>query len=279
MKGNRTFLPLALLLSLGCSHTELAKPEPAKSSGGEPVGQPTDAAGHKMWHHFWDVADARDAVIAGRLDLVAAPLQQLIDTKYGVDELPQDWIPWIEEMQAQAKRGIEAKTLGAAATAVASVAQACGDCHRSTRGGPEIEDHVKAFDAHGRSGLKRAMAQHVWAAEQLWLGMTAPHHQSWAAGAQALSSTPLPPAKDEDGAQEEDTQSDPSAETAETAAAAPATQPGAEPIDPALHAKLDAVRSMGEAALAAGQPAQMAHVYGELIARCGACHASMHVGR
>ena len=284
MKGTRTFLPLALLLGLGCTHTEVARPEPAKTSGGEPVSQPTEAAGHNMWHHFWDIADARDAVIAGRLDLVAAPLQRIVDTKYGVDELPQDWIPWVEEMQAQAKLGIEAKTLGAAATAVASVAQACGDCHRSTRGGPEIENDLKAFDAHGRTGLKGAMAQHVWAAEQLWLGMTAPHHQSWAAGAQALASTPLPPAKDDndesEAADEEDgTADDPPAETAPTSAAVPAAQPTGEPIDADMHAKLEAVRSMGDAALAAGQPAQMAHVYGELIARCGACHASMHVGK
>lgn len=241
--------------------------------------QPTEASGHKMWHHFWDVADARDAVIAGRLDLVAVPLKRLVDTKYGVDEMPQDWIPWIDEMQAQAQRGIEAKTLGAAATAVASIAQACGDCHRSTRGGPEIENDVKAFDARGRTGLKGAMAQHVWAAERLWLGMTAPHHQSWAAGAQALASTPLPPAKNQDRVEEDAAESEPSPATAPNSATVPAAQPAAEPIDPNLHAKLEAVRSMGDAALAAGQPAQMAHVYGELIARCGACHASMPVGK
>jgi hypothetical protein len=31
---------------------------------------------------------------------------------------------------------------------------------------------------------------------------------------------------------------------------------------------------MGERALAAGQPAEMTKVYGELIARCGDCHAA-----
>jgi hypothetical protein len=203
-----------------------------------------------------------------------------VDTKYGVDELPHDWIPWIEEMQTVARRGIDAKTLDQAAAAVASLAQACGECHRATRGGPEIDDDVRAFDAHGRTGLKGAMAQHVWAAEQLWVGMTAPQHQSWASGAEALASTPLPPSTETKAPDDADPEAEPTPETTGKRGAAPPAPPAASPageqaIDPELHAKLEAVRAMGDAALAAGQPAQMAKVYGELIARCGACHSAM----
>ena len=275
-----------LLLSVGCAKEPVASPPPPEqSAGGEPTTQPTEAMDRKMWHHFWDVADARDAVIAGKLAAVREPLLHLSKVNYGVDEVPQDWIPWIEEMQAEAERGAAAKTLEEAAHAVAAVAQRCGDCHRATRGGPEMEDDLQSFDAHGRTGLKGAMAQHVWAAEELWLGMTVPHHPSWAAGAKALSETPLPPAAPDQTAEPRavDATTPPAAPapapTSAASAAGPAPAAGApsptETIDPAMREKLEAVRAMGARALAAAKPFELTQVYGALIARCGNCHASL----
>jgi len=241
---------MLLPLLSSCGSSEPAAPEP--TTGAEVASGPTPSMDRKMWHHFWDVADARDAVIAGKPEGVHAPLERLAAGSFGVEDMPPDWLPWVEEMQQEAARGANAKTIAEAADVVAAVAQRCGDCHRATRGGPAMEDDLQTFDAHGRTGLKGAMAQHVWASEELWLGMTVPHHQSWVAGAKALSETPLPPLKDE---------------TSESA-------PAVEGVDPAMQAKLDAVRAMGERALAAGKPAEMTRVYGELIAACGNCHAA-----
>jgi hypothetical protein len=241
------------VLASSCAGSRAAAPAPASANPAAkpPVTQPNDEAGAKMWHHFWDVVDARDAVIAGDLERVRPPLLRLAQAKHGIDDMPHDWLPWIDDMEAKAARAAQATTLAEAAHGVAAVTQSCGDCHRATRGGPHmVVGDVQEFDAHGRTGLRGAMAQHVWAAEELWLGMTVPHHESWAAGAKALASTPLPPAQGD--------------------ADAPSD---AATIDPELHQKLEAVRAMGDLALAAGQPAEMTKVYGELIARCGDCHA------
>ena len=249
---------LAFVGSCGSS-AEPAAPASEPSSGAEVASGPTPAMDRKMWHHFWDVADARDAVIAGNPAGVHVPLERLAAGTFGVEDMPPDWLPWAEEMQQEAARGAHAKTVEEAANTVAAVAQRCGDCHRATRGGPAMEDDLQTFDAHGRTGLEGAMAQHVWASEELWLGMTVPHHQSWVAGAKALSETPLPPLK-----------SEPAAASTGAGDAAPA----AEGIEPEMQAKLDAVRAMGARALAAGTPVEMARVYGDLIAACGNCHAT-----
>jgi cytochrome c553 len=239
----RTTWWIFLTLLCSCGSSEPAAPASQPSSGAEVATGPTPTMDRKMWHHFWDVADARDAVIGGDPAGVHVPLERLAAGTFGVEDMPPDWLPWAEEMQQEAARGAGAKTIAEAANVVAAVAQRCGDCHRATRGGPAMEDDLQTFDAHGRTGLKGAMAQHVWASEELWLGMTVPHHQSWVAGAKALSETPLPQLK-------------------------------TEGVDAAMQAKLDAVRAMGERALAAGTPVEMARVYGELIAACGTCHAA-----
>lgn len=263
----RVWTRLAALLApvtlvSACAGSQAAAPAAAsaKPAAKPPVTQPNEEAGVKMWHHFWDVTEARDAVIAGDLERVRPPLLRLARTKHDIQDMPHDWLPWIDEMEAEAAHAAQATTLDDAARGVAAVTQRCGDCHRATRGGPRmVVGDVQQFDAHGRTGLRGAMAQHVWAAEELWLGMTVPHHESWAAGANALASTPLPPVQGDADAQ---------------AAAGSTAAPSDTAIDPELHQKLEAVRAMGARALAAGQPAEMTQVYGELIARCGGCHAA-----
>lgn len=254
-----------LIASVACSSREPAAPEP--SSGGETASAPTPAMDRKMWHHFFAVADARDAVIAGDLRRVREQLARIAARSFGVEEMPPDWLPWAEEMEQEAAQGERVGTIDEAAKAVAAVAQRCGDCHRATRGGPELANDVRVFEAQGRTGVSRAMAQHVWASEEMWLGMTVPHHQSWVAGAKALSATPLPPLSPEPGATRAEA---PAASPAE--AASPASTAG-EAVDAEMQADLDAVRALGPRALGAGKPFEMTAVYAELIAHCGNCHA------
>lgn len=246
------------IASAACSSGEPAAPAPEPSSGAETASAPTPAMDRKMWHHFFAVADARDAVVVGDVELVREPLARIAARSFGVDEMPPDWLPWAEEMQQEAARGAQVTTIEQAAQVVAAVAQRCGDCHRATRGGPELTNDVQAFEAQGRTRVARAMAQHVWASEELWLGMTVPHHQSWVAGAKALSETPLPPLRAEPGAEP---------------AEAPPEGAADEGVDAEMQADLDAVRALGPRALAAGKPFEMTAVYAELLARCGNCHA------
>ena len=223
-----------------------------------------------MRHHRWDVADARDAVIAGDLERVRGPFpSSWRETKHRIEDMPQDCgcRRIRPKMEAEASRAAQATTLGEAARGVAAVTQRCGDCHRG-RAAARARSWATSseFDAHGRTGLRGAMAQHVWAAEELWLGMTVPHHESSrAAGAKALSSTPLPPAK-ETGSHGD--------------AQAGSLDPGPdltrsdEAMIPHCAKSSKPVRAMGERALAAGQPSAMTRSLLELIARCGDCHAA-----
>lgn len=277
MRAHVLFWSLSSLVGISCHSGEPSAPAPEPSSGAETASGPTPAMDRKMWHHFFAVADARDAVIDGNPQGVREPLERIAAGSFGVDEMPPDWLPWAEEMQQEAARGPSVRTIEEAANVVAAVAQRCGDCHRATRGGPELVGDLQEFDAHGRTGVSGAMAQHVWASEELWLGMTVPNHQSWVAGAKALSATPLLPLKAEAGSVAPAVESAPAPATADTSGSTPPTPAGApteEGVDAEMQAQLDGVRGLGARALAAGKPFEMTNVYAELIGRCGNCHAS-----
>ena len=66
-------------------------PEPAQTEGGEAT------TSQAMWHHFRDASQALDAVIAGDLEAVRAPMQRLSAAQPAADT-PADWAPWLEDM-------------------------------------------------------------------------------------------------------------------------------------------------------------------------------------
>ncbi len=92
------------------------------------------------------------------------------------------------------------------------------------------------------------MQRHAWGVEQLWLGLTAPSHEAWARGAQAIMEDPM---------------------TEEEAAAL------AEEDNAALTAHLEELRVLGTQAHEAGQPAEKARAYANLIAKCAICHSGL----
>jgi cytochrome c2 len=163
---------------------------------------------------------------------------------------------------------------------VAAVATQCAECHRATRGGPALEGDVSGYHP-STTGLREAMARHVWAAEELWLGMTAPRHEAWIRGAKALAEMPLPgdpPAPDAEG--------EPASEDGAGVAATPAA-PADAASEPGMDAgaeaqatgntgiwgELEAIRALGVRAEDAAQPAQKAAVYAEILTACAQCHA------
>ncbi|MFI5306854.1 MAG: hypothetical protein ACHQ53_05870 [Polyangiales bacterium] len=230
-----------------------------------------------MRHHFADATAARDAVIAGRLQDVRAPLTALASAERE-PELPNDWQPWLDDMQAAARRGAAARTLDEAAASVAVLGTTCGECHRTTHGG--LRDAARpssGYDPKNRKGLEEKMARHKFSADALWVGMTLLEHQAWADGAAALMNIDVPGLVNEHGTKETQERHatgegalaeapDPRLPTQETAGNA---APGAIDLDAAMRE----LRALGTQADQAKIASEKQAVFGAIIARCGDCHA------
>src|SRR5262245_47680236 len=83
-------------------HATSESPAPAQSSD--------VSLQDSMRHHFEHATAARDAVIAGRLADVHAPLLALANQETSAD-VPNDWLPWLDEMKSTASKGAAAATL------------------------------------------------------------------------------------------------------------------------------------------------------------------------
>lgn len=274
-------------------------PTPAAESGGSATGSGTEsppgALDEKMFRHFLDAAAARDAVIAGHPEGVREPLLRLAARDIG-PEIPDDWTPWVEEMQAQARRGAEARTLPEAAQAVAALGATCGECHRTTIGGPRWKGDERGYQTEGKTGLEEKMQRHLWSAEELWLGLTAPRHQAWSRGAAALMNIHVPslvtprgePGTEEmrptgeGGLQDRPPKVGVGApgqpiKPVVVAGDAPQATGGklGDPVD--LDAALRDLRELGKQADRARLPHDKQEVFGEIISRCGGCHAELGV--
>jgi cytochrome c553 len=233
-----------------------------------------------MLSHFADATAARDAVIAGRLEDVRAPLLRIADPSREVD-MPSDWTPWLAEMRAAAERGARAQTLAEAAEAVSALGTTCGDCHRTTHGGPRGEPPGPDYEPGGKHGLAEKMARHSYAADALWMGITGPVHQEWSDGCRALMNINVPglvthrgdPATTDrpasgDGALQGT--ADPRLPPQDARASAAQT-PGSGSVD--LDPELRALRELGTQADRATIARDKQTVFSQLIARCGTCHA------
>jgi hypothetical protein len=89
------------------------------------------------------------------------------------------------------------------------------------------------------------MQRHQWAAERLWDGLVVPSDEAWQAGALALSEAPLAPQE---------------------------LTPGKSPV-PKVGEMEQMVHALARQALDADRAEVRAHVYGQVLAACAACHA------
>lgn len=239
-----------------------------------------------MWIHYAYATAARDAVISGHLDQVRSPLRSLASSQPSA-ELPNDWRPWLQDMQAVARTGSEATSLAQAARSVAALASACGECHRTTRGGRgDASRAARVYDPQDKQGLAEKMARHKFSADALWLGLTGPEHQAWATGAAALMNIHVPSLVDEHGtpaAAEQRPSGEgtlqgaadprlPSQDSQDSQDANPAA-PGATDLDAALRE----LRELGKRADDARSALEKQAVFAQLITRCGSCHAALGV--
>jgi cytochrome c553 len=241
-----------------------------------------------MRDHFADATRARDAVIAGRLEDVRAPLQRLAQSP-DARGLPSDWLPWFDDLRSEAARGARAPSLAAAAASVSALGATCGECHRTTRGGPD-QTLTPEYNSRGARGLREKMARHRFAADELWVGLTGPAHQNWSTGASALMNINVPglvthrghPAADDrppsgegdlQGTAHPDMPPQDAAELTNGRSAKTGDAPDTIDLDPELRA----LRELGARADRATVPAEKEQLFAEVIARCGACHAELGI--
>lgn len=271
---------LAITALLGCSSGPQPKPvQPVSSSDGSAPMSASLAA--SMRDHFVDATAARDAVIAGRLEAVRPALQRLAASEPNADA-PVDWLPWLEEMQAEAKRGAESTSLEAAASSVAALGATCGECHRTTRGGTRAPDAVGGYQHGDRKGLEEKMARHQFSADELWRGLTGPVHQAWAQGAAALMNIRVPglvtlagtPATNERAPSGQGTLQG-TAQDPEPEFAQATVEPRENVID--LDAALRDLRELGSQADQARIASDKQRIFAQIIARCGNCHVQAGV--
>lgn len=277
---HRSVLFVGLLLGCGASqapaigtHTATTTPPQAASGASLP---------RSMWTHFAYATAARDAVIAGRLGEARTPLHALATLEPSPD-LPVDWLPWVKDMQGVAKQGAQSKTLTEAAKSVAALANACGECHRTTGGGHgDPQNAAIAYDPQDKVGLDEKMARHMYSADALWLGLTGPEHQAWSAGAAALMNIHVPDLVDEHGSPatadnrpsgEGELQGPLDPRLPPAVATRSDTESGSVNLDTALRE----LRALGVQADQARSGEQKQEIFAQMIARCGGCHAALGI--
>jgi hypothetical protein len=238
------FLALSAALALTACPRQNPTPEPAVVEADEPFpsAPPPESVdlefSSEMQVHFGQALLAHAAVVAGDLEAATAAHAELRDAK--AYHVPEPWKPLMADVKAAASEGAEAEALVESAKAVATIGRACGECHAATEGGPDLSASTPPQAWTPESD----MLQHQWAANQMWLGLTAPSAELWAAGAAALSET---------------------AHIGSTALPEDAAPRFAD-VESRVHAA---------AALAkeATDPDEQAERYAEILALCATCHA------
>jgi len=196
-----------------------------------------------MGRHGTHLADTRDAVIAGRLDLAVALGQALVASPR-IEGLPER----AQSLQAafffRAEAIARATDLFEAGRAVGMTAQACGDCHAALSGGPDPQ--ASAVPSAG-GALAGEMGRHAWAVERMWTGLLLDEPAVLAEGLSALEMSPLVP----------------SGLPATSSLPAELAQ-----LEVSIHDLAAAAVRASEAGTDAGAP------YGEMLAMCATCHAA-----
>lgn len=187
------------------------------------------------------VSTLQAAVVRGDLEAVRAPALQL--TKLTVPAGLEDAVKHAQKINAEAEAALAAREPTAAATAIARMLAACGDCHRSVGTMPAVS--TPDFPTVG--GTVGHMLDHQRAIDQLLRGLVIPSDREWQGGARALRAAPLHADK----------------------------LPRDAKLTPQLLRVEEAVHRLAEDAIAAETTDNRVRVYSTLLARCADCH-SLH---
>lgn len=236
----RSSLPMlsSLVLLVACSGTE---PAPAPTTAEAPVADKSAAAAH-MKAHFMKAYQAKEAVVAGRLEAAQEHLSWLATHEEGHDH-DASWEPYLQAMRDAAKAGADATDLATAARSVAAVAGTCGSCHAAMDAGPTF---VPTRPPLQEGDAKAHMDRHQWAAARVWEGLSGPSDVAWIDGISELAETPL---HVHDG-----------------------------DIPDTVVALADHVHELGNQGASATDTEARVKVVGDLLATCASCHVATSSG-
>jgi hypothetical protein len=177
------------------SATKLAKDlgDGAKVAPGDRVAtrQQTQSVSEVMHQHALEARDARNAVIAGRLDDARSAASKIASDDW-TPHLRLNHLLYVSAVRSAARAMQKSTSLSGAAVALGEVGATCAACHRST-GGPVASPAATPSD-----GSKLSMAAHVAAEKALWEGLVNPSDASWATGARGLLEAPELDSDDEE---------------------------------------------------------------------------------
>ncbi len=146
-----------------------------------------------------------------------------------------EWRPYLDEIRGAAERVATSNDPVTCAKTMAQLGRACARCHEAT------EANIKF--PRERAPSRDDMASHQWAAARMWEGLIASSDDRWLAGARTLAGARLTL----------------TAESGELGIA-----------DDAARTKMLAAR-----ALKLGDRDERSILYGDLLATCAHCHASI----
>jgi len=234
--------------TLGCAPAPLVRADwdpsgPAHHPPASADPEPTEPGPHAAQMHSWfdGVTAARDAMIAGDGPAVTVAAEQLSAAlPAGPGTVPKTWRPSIDQLRADAVELQHATELGAAASAIARMANTCGQCHASLGVVPAVEAALVTDDAVPRGATAHdVMRGHAFGAERMWEGMVLPSTDRWVRGTTMFVITPDCP---QDGA---------------TAGS---------------DSRCDRTRALARRAHLVDDPRGRVALYGEILVTCAGCH-------
>lgn len=146
-----------------------------------------------------------------------------------------EWRPFVDEIRLAAARVAASSDPLTAARTMARLGRTCARCHEATEAKIKFPRELAPSDD--------GMASHQWGAARMWEGLIGPANERWLAGARTLAGARLTIA----------------AESGELGIA-----------DDAERAKF-----LAERAIKLGDPDERATLYGDLLATCAHCHATI----
>jgi len=196
------------------------------------------AARDRMHGRFTAAKATQLAIALGDLDRAHAEARRI--AMQDEPDLRPEWQPYIEDIRRAATQITESADLVTAAKTMAQLGRECARCHEATQAKITFAPEAKPTDT---PKLGSQMASHQWAAARMWEGVIGSSNERWLTGARALAGARLTI----------------TAESGELGIA-----------DDAARVKLLAQR-----AVKLGDPNDRATLYGELLATCAHCHATI----
>ena len=200
-----------------------------------------------MHEHLAQLNHIKSAVVAGDLNGTKESALLLAQHQPASD-LPAEWTPFVQTMRDAANGAAKATNLGAAGSAIARIAVACGNCHVANS--INLEFGYEQKPAPDLDDLISHMQRHQWAVDRMWEGMFGPSDIAWNRGTDMLIDIALH-AKD-------------------------------VPVDSATAAEVrdldQRIHSLGGKGTQTKTTDGRQAVYSEVVSLCGNCHLKLNLG-